>query len=109
MSKKKIVYNNYICLVDRGSPPQFAHNTKGRYRVGAKNPKEAEKILKEAIGFGSVRVYYQCNDILVGYKEAVKEVYSGNSLGFNFGFVFEPVRHATAPIPKKKHTKRTLN
>lgn len=45
----------FICLVDVGGPIQFRHSTAGRYRVAAKNEKEAVKLLRAAIRFGSIR------------------------------------------------------
>lgn len=97
--------NNYICLVDYHRRPSRCRNTAGRYRVGAKTPKEAIKLLREKIGFGSIQCYYQC-DIskenpkrIIGYKEVVKEVtYTDENGKMCFKYV-EP-HHATAPIIK---------
>lgn len=95
-------YKNYICLVDNYRRSSRKRNTYGRYRVGAKNPKQARKILQNAIGFGSVLVYYEDAKLLVGYKEIKKEVFdkNGNS-NDNLGFVLKPVFHATYPINKR--------
>lgn len=46
----------YICVVDGYRRPTRKRNTAGRYRVGAKNEKEAVRILQKQIKFGSVRV-----------------------------------------------------
>ena len=49
--------------------------TIGRYLVGAKNPKEAEEILRANIGkHRSVRTYYEEKKKLLKYKEVVKEI-----------------------------------
>lgn len=88
--------HNYILLVDTHRRPSRCRNTWGRYRVGAKTPKEARRMLQQAIGFGSVHVYYESKENLVGYKELRKETWNGS------GFTLEPVRHATAPLPKEK-------
>lgn len=101
MSKLNQNYHNYICLVDNYRRPSRQRNTKGRYRVGAKNPKQARKLLQQAIGFGSVQVYYEAKDILIGYKEIVKEVYQKDHKQ-NLGFIFKPIHHATAPITTKE-------
>lgn len=37
----------------------YQRATKGRYRVAAKNEKEAQELVQKAIGFGSVHVYYE--------------------------------------------------
>jgi len=47
-----------IVLVDTRGPWRFRNNTEGRYRVGAKTEKEAEKLVREAVKFGSVHFYY---------------------------------------------------
>lgn len=85
---------NYIVLVDNHRRPQRQRNTAGRYRVGAKTPKEAEQLLRKKIGFGAIQVYYECDaddKNNVGYKEVVKERFDGIKL------TFEEPRHATAP------------
>lgn len=91
MAKKKNV-NNYILLVDNYRRPERRRNTAGRYRVGAKSEKEAVKLLRDKIGFGSIQVYYKCNDndIKIANGIVVKETPIGP----------QPPRHATAPIEK---------
>lgn len=86
---------NYILIVDGYRRPSRQRNTAGRYRVGAKAPKEAEKLLREKIGFGSIQVYYECepdDKLNVPYKMVVKEASVENK---------HPL-HATAPRNKKR-------
>ena len=64
---------NYILLVDNYRRPSRQRNTAGRYRVGAKTPKEAKELLQEKIKFGSIQMYYECKDVTIGYKDIVKE------------------------------------
>lgn len=54
--------HTYVCLVDNYRRPSRQRNTKGRYLVGAKTSEEAKKLLQDAIGFGSVQVYYRATD-----------------------------------------------
>lgn len=72
----------YIILVDDGKPPHLRHSTAGRYRVGAKTEKEAVKLVRKAIGFGSVKLFYVEDEehyatcfpkYTCKYKEIVKE------------------------------------
>lgn len=72
----------YIILVDDGKPPHLRHSTAGRYRVGAKTEKEAVNLVRNAIGFGSVKLFYVENEehyttcfpkYTCKYKEIVKE------------------------------------
>lgn len=74
MSKHKPRFANYIVLVDSCKPPKFKHSTAGRYRVGAKNEKQAEQIVRDYIKFGSVQVYYKDDEMIAGYMEVIKEV-----------------------------------
>lgn len=90
---------NYIVLVDSHRRPSRQRNTAGRYRVGAKTPKEAEQLVREAIGFGAIQVYYECSKnekVKVPYKTVVKEVFEGVEIHF------EAPRHATSPQEKHK-------
>lgn len=73
MSKHKPIFANYIVLVDCCKPSTFKHNTAGRYRVGAKNEKQAEQIVRDHIKFGSVQVYYKDEEMIAGYMEVIKE------------------------------------
>lgn len=96
---KQIKYKNYICLVDHYRRPSRQRNTQGRYRVGAKNPKQAKELLQKAIGFGSIQVYYEDTKLLAKYKEVWKEVYNHNHK--EYPFALQPTRHANEPISKK--------
>lgn len=98
---KKQHFKNYIVLVDSYRRISRCRNTKGRYRVGAKNPNEARKLVQQAIGFGSVIVYYEDKNLLAKYREVYREEY-GTGRKENLGFRLVPVRHANDPIPKKK-------
>jgi hypothetical protein len=65
---------NYILVVDGHRRPSRCRNTRGRYRVGAKEPEEAVKLLREKIGFGSIQVLYECRSddkYNVKYKEVI--------------------------------------
>jgi hypothetical protein len=53
---------NYILLVDTYRRPSRRRNTAGRYRVGARDKKEAIALLRKAIGFGAIQVYYEVED-----------------------------------------------
>lgn len=82
MSKHKVRnLKNYILRVDNHRKLSMQRNTAGRYRVGAKSEKEAIKLLQKKIQFGSIQVYYQCDDtdITIGYKEIVKEIFVNKS------------------------------
>ncbi len=85
---------NYILLVDHYRRPSRQRNTAGRYRVGAKTPDEAVKLLREKIGFGSIQVYYECESddkLNVPYKTVVRETFQGVEVVH-----IEP-HHANAP------------
>lgn len=56
---KQSAVRQFIVLVDAYRRPSRRRNTAGRYRVGARTPIEAEEMLRKAIGFGSVRCYYE--------------------------------------------------
>lgn len=86
---------NYVLLVDSYRRPDRRRNTAGRYRVGAKTPEEAVRLLRAVIGFGSIRVHFEANDVSVGYKEVVQEVFDMSKPGAVFKHV-EP-HHANAP------------
>lgn len=47
----------FVFYVDGHRRPSRQRNTKGRYRVAAKTPKEAEKLLREKIRFGSIQYF----------------------------------------------------
>lgn len=68
--------HNYILLVDHYRPTK--RSTWGRYRVCAKTPEQAVQLLRDAIGFGSIQVYYQCEDNdpnNITYKTVVRETF----------------------------------
>lgn len=98
---------NYILLVDNYRRPERCRNTQGRYRVGAKTPDEAVELLRKAIKFGSIQVYYCVDDLepiylapgtlegnrsRVGYKEVVKEIFCDGR------YEQRPVKSAIDPI-----------
>lgn len=87
-----------IVLVDAYRRPSRRRNTAGRYRVGAKTEKEAEELVRAAIGFGSVKFYYWENPDSthkkVKYKEVVKEIPSST-------YSYEKPRHACDPLTKE--------
>lgn len=96
---------NYILLVDSYRRPSRRRNTAGRYRVGAKSPEEAVKLLRAVIGFGSIRVYYEVvpgkhdyDGPEIGYKEVVRQVVDRSKPGCRFKYV-QP-HHASAPRDK---------
>lgn len=93
---------NYILVVDSYRRPSRRRNTAGRYRVGAKTPEEAVKLLRAVIGFGSIWVYYEVipgkhdyDGPMVGYKTVVQQVWDNSTPGRSFAYV-EP-HHAAAP------------
>lgn len=63
-----------IVLVDVYRRPDRQRNTAGRYRVGAKTEKEAEELVRKAIGFGSVKFYYWEDKVNPGKQVAYKEI-----------------------------------
>ncbi|MCR5670703.1 MAG: hypothetical protein K6G10_06825 [Butyrivibrio sp.] len=89
-----------IVLVDAYKSPLRRHNTAGRYRVGAKTEKEAEELVRTAIGFGSVRFYYwekeDSTHPKVKYKEVVKEIPSSRLVDTTYSY--ERPRHACEPL-----------
>lgn len=100
---RKQHFKNYIVLVDSYRRSYRCRNTKGRYRVGAKNPKEARKLVQRAIGFGSAIVYYEDENLLAQYKQVFREEYTPGQTK-NLGFQLMPVRHANAPIEASRNT-----
>jgi len=91
-----------IVLVDAYRRPSRRRNTAGRYRVGAKTEKEAEELVKAAIGFGSVKFYYwereDSTHQKVKYKEVIKEI--PNSRLADTSYSYEKPRHACEPLTK---------
>ena len=91
-----------IVLVDAHRRPSRRRNAAGRYKVGAKTEKEAEELVKAAIGFGSVKFYYwereDSTHQKVKYKEVVKEI--PNSRLADTDYSYEKPRHACEPLTK---------
>lgn len=89
-----------IVLVDAYRRPSRRRNTAGRYRVGAKTEKEAEELVRAAIGFGSVKFYYwEREDSAhpkVKYKEVVKELAESRLVDKTYSY--EKPRHACEPL-----------
>ena len=91
-----------IVLVDAYRSPSIRRNTAGRYRVGAKTEKEAEALVRAAIGFGSAKFYYWEKEDSphpkVKYKEVVKEIASTRLVSMDYAQ--EKPRHACDPLPE---------
>ena len=89
-----------IVLVDAYRSPSRRRNTAGRYRVGAKTEKEAEALVRAAVGFGSVKFYYWESENSkrpkVKYKEVVKEI--PESRLADTAYSYEKPRHACEPL-----------
>ena len=89
-----------IVLVDAYRSPSRRRNTEGRYRVGAKTEKEAEDLVRAAVGFGSVKFCYWESENSkrpkVKYKEVVKEI--PNSRLADTAYSYEKPRHACEPL-----------
>lgn len=73
MSNKKPA-NTYI-VQHRGKSAERGCTVFGRYKVGAKNEKEAEALLREVVGkHAKVKVYYQVkNGVIVSRGTVLKE------------------------------------
>lgn len=71
----------------------YERNTAGRYRTAARSEKEAEQFVRDAVGFGSVKVYYEDKNgnTLLPYGVVKEEV---------FGALLNP-HHATDKLGKK--------
>ncbi len=52
----------FVCVVDGYRRPSRQRNTRGRYRVAARDRKTAARLLQKAIGFGSVQVLFEDTD-----------------------------------------------
>lgn len=89
-----------IVLVDDHRQPSRRRNTAGRYRVGAKTEKEAEELVRAAIGFGSVKFYYwekeDSTHPKLKYKEVVKEI--PRTRLADTDYAQERARHACEPL-----------
>ena len=86
---------NFICLVDSYRRASRQRATMGRYRVGAKNAKQARALLQKAIGFGSVMVYYEDSSSKlsdpVAFGECMLETFNPDTNRFDH----TPARHIT--------------
>lgn len=98
---------NFILLVDSHRRPSRQRNTAGRYRVGAKSAKEAIKLLRAKIGFGSIVVYYEVDNNrhkydgpFVSYKTVVKQEPVCDETGLRFKYT--DALHANASKASKK-------
>lgn len=113
MSNRAKHWNNYIVLVDYNTPPRLKHNTAGRYRVGAKTPEEAKRLLRKAIGFGHIVVYYTCNEAadrragrFIGCGEMfLEKCHFGDEEDPHQHIYFMPVHHANDPIDSYQNAK----
>lgn len=99
-----------IVLVDAYRRPSRRRNTAGRYQVGAKTEKEAEELVRKAVGFGSVKFYYwegsdDKDKPKVGYKQVMRDIPRTRLADTTYDY--EPARHACAPLPKKMIQKRS--
>lgn len=94
---------NYILIVDGHRRTGRQRNTHGRYRVGARSPEEAVKLLRAAIGFGSIRVYYETIPNLHGYDgppiayKTVVQMISNQTPNGRIGFRYVEPHHACDP------------
>lgn len=83
----------YVCVVDGWRRPSRQRSTAGRYRVAARDGRHARELLQKAIGFGSVKVYYEIEPkdcrIVLPLGQCRKEMPDGRLV---------PVRHATDPM-----------
>ena len=75
------------------------HNTQGRYRVGAKSEKEAEILVRDIIGFGSVQFYYWDDSpaYICDYKEVILEKIDHENSKDYLKFKYVKPHHANAP------------
>lgn len=95
---KKI--NTYVLVVDTHRKPSMRRNTYGRYLVGAKSEKEAVKLLRKAIGFGSIKVSHIDTEQIVNYKTVTKEIFETTPDGITKVKHVKPT-HATQSQKKK--------
>lgn len=87
------MYKDFILTVDYGRTQK--RRTSGWYQVCAKNGKQAEKLLQEAIGFGKVQCRGEAKETVLKPKEVRKIVGEpGNSR-------LEPATHNNEPVGKK--------
>ena len=85
-----------IVLVDAYRRPSRRRNTAGRYRVGAKTEKEAEELVRAAVGFGFVEFYYWESEDSTHPKVKYKEVPKTRLVDTTYSY--EKPRHACEPL-----------
>lgn len=102
----------YVALVDShrkngivycpNNERAYQRQTRGRYRIAAKSEKEAEKLLRAAIGFGSIHIYYEDKNpkTILPYKTVKKETFVHPIEGKLKVILTDPT-HATAPCRKE--------
>lgn len=87
------ITKQYVCVVDGYRRPSRRRNTFGRYRVAARDEREAKDLLKKAVGFGSVQVLYEDTDakgyLILPRGQCRIEMPDG---------LLRPVRRATDPL-----------
>lgn len=86
------MYQDYILLVDSGRPRRG--NTAGRYRVSAKNKKQAVELLRNTIGFGKIQVYITTKENTLPPKAVVREVWVDG----NRQFAYTQPHHSLDPF-----------
>lgn len=97
---RKVHYKNYIAFVDLHRRPFRRRSTRGRYRVGAKNPKQARAMVQAAIGFGSVVILKkEDQQMLAKYGEVLREDYEVDENGKTC-IKLSRAWHATEPREK---------
>lgn len=75
MSKNNKKYNTYIILTRKTVKGTQSLCT-GRYAVGAKNEKEAIKIIRDKIGkLNKYSMYYKSTENYMDYKNVAEETY----------------------------------
>ena len=86
-----------VVLVDYHN--KYKHNTQGRYLVGAKTKEEAEKLVKDIIGFGSVQFYFWDKNptYICKYKEVVMEKIDRENCKEHLTFKYVKPHHANSP------------
>jgi hypothetical protein len=61
-------------VLHNGQASHGGYTTLGRYKVGARNEKEAETLLRGVVGkHAKVNVYYEDKDIVVAHGSVVKD------------------------------------
>ena len=85
------MYKDFILTVDYGRPHK--RSTSGRYRVCAKNEKQAKSLLQTAIGFEKVQILKEDDKRLLNPKDVRREVWAGEGT-----YLLTPVRHDNDPL-----------